>query len=148
MSSRTKPEGPTELSFGGVVVRGQPPEVVTIVPHKRRTLALPKGGANPDERPEETALREVREETGITARIREPLGEVHYTYRRGGRTIEKTVRYFLCEYVSGTTDDHDHEVDEARWMPLGEAVRRLTFPGERRMVRMAASRLARERPDR
>jgi 8-oxo-dGTP pyrophosphatase MutT (NUDIX family) len=148
MSSDEPSNDERELSYGGVVVRGDPPEVVTIVPRRRRTVALPKGGANPSESPEDTALREVREETGVVATARGELGEVDYTYRRGGRTIHKTVRFFLCDYVSGSTDDHDHEVDEARWMPIDEALRRLTFPGERRMVRIAARRLARARTDR
>jgi 8-oxo-dGTP pyrophosphatase MutT (NUDIX family) len=135
-----------EFSYGGVVVRGD--EVVTIRPRGRRTLALPKGGANPDESGEQTALREVREEAGVVATVRGELGDVNYWYQRQGRKIYKTVRFYLCDYVSGDTADHDHEVDEASWVPLDEALQRLSFRGEREMVRRAARRLARERADR
>jgi 8-oxo-dGTP pyrophosphatase MutT (NUDIX family) len=135
-----------EFSYGGVVVRGD--EVVTIRPRGRRTLALPKGGANPDESGEQTALREVREEAGVVATVRAELGDVNYWYQRQGRKIYKTVRFYLCDYVSGDTADHDHEVDEATWVPVEEALQRLSFRGEREMVRRAAKRLARDRADR
>jgi 8-oxo-dGTP pyrophosphatase MutT (NUDIX family) len=130
-----------EVSFGGVVVRGD--DVIVIVPRgRRRVLGLPKGGANAGERPEQTAAREVREETGITASVRERLGQVDYSYRRGGRPIAKTVHFYLCMFEHGDTADHDHEVDDARWMPLADARRRLTYPGERAMIERALSILA------
>jgi 8-oxo-dGTP pyrophosphatase MutT (NUDIX family) len=130
-----------EVSYGGVVVRGD--DVMVIVPRgRRRVLGLPKGGPMAGERPEQTAAREVREETGITATVRERLGQVDYTYRRGGRPIEKTVHFYLCEFEDGDTADHDHEVDDARWMPLAEARRRLSYPGERAMIARALSILA------
>jgi 8-oxo-dGTP diphosphatase len=130
-----------EVSYGGVVVRGD--EVIVIVPRgRRRILGLPKGGANAGERPEETAAREVREETGITVTVRERLGQVDYTYRRGGRPIAKTVHFYLCEFEEGDTADHDHEVDDARWMPLADARYRLSYPGERAMIDRALSIIA------
>ena len=130
-----------ELSFGGVVVRGD--EVVTIVPRGKRVLALPKGGADADETGEQTAVREVREEAGVNATVRAELGEVTYWYRRSGRSVRKTVRFFLCDYVSGSTDDHDHEVEEARWIPLAEAEKSLAYPGEREMIARARQVLSR-----
>jgi 8-oxo-dGTP pyrophosphatase MutT (NUDIX family) len=130
-----------ETSYGGVVVRGD--DVIVIVPRGRhRVLGLPKGGPVAGERPEETAAREVREETGITATVTERLGQVDYTYRRGGRRILKTVHFFLCRFEAGDTADHDHEVDDARWMPLREARHRLSYPGERAMIDRALSILA------
>ena len=103
----------TEVSYGGVVVRGD--EVIVIVPRgRRRVLGLPKGGQDPGESPEQTAAREVREETGITVTVRDRLGQVDYTYRRSGRRIDKTVHFFLCVFEDGDTADHDHEVDDAR----------------------------------
>ncbi|MEZ0293860.1 MAG: NUDIX hydrolase [Solirubrobacteraceae bacterium] len=126
------------MSYGGVVVRGD--EMIVIVPRgRRRVLGLPKGGPMEGETPEQTAAREVREETGITARVRERLGQVDYTYRRGGRNVAKTVHFYLCLFEAGDTADHDHEVDDARWMPLREARRRLSYPGERAMVERALS---------
>jgi 8-oxo-dGTP pyrophosphatase MutT (NUDIX family) len=130
-----------EISYGGVVVRGA--DVVVIVPRgRRRILGLPKGGALQGERPEQAAAREVREETGVVASVGERLGQVDYTYRRGGRFVAKTVHFYLCEFETGDTADHDHEVDDARWMPLADARRRLSYPGERAMIDRALSILA------
>jgi 8-oxo-dGTP pyrophosphatase MutT (NUDIX family) len=130
-----------ETSYGGVVVRGD--DVMVIVPRgRRRVLGLPKGGRNPGESPQQTAAREVREETGITARVRDLLGHVDYSYRRSGRQVYKTVHFYLCEFEAGDTADHDHEVVDARWMPLREARRRLSYPGERAMIERALSILA------
>jgi 8-oxo-dGTP pyrophosphatase MutT (NUDIX family) len=144
MSIRRRPGGtrPDELetSFGGVVVRGH--ETIVITPAGKRVTGLPKGGANTGESGEQTAAREVREETGVDVTVREPLGHVRYWYRRGGKRVLKTVHFYLCDYVGGDTADHDHEVDEARWMPLEQARAALSFPGEREMIERALSRLA------
>ena len=130
-----------ETSYGGVAIRGE--DVLVITPAgRRRITALPKGGPQRGESGEQTAGREVREETGVNVEVREPLGDVSYVYRRGGRRIHKTVHFYLCEFVSGSTDDHDHEVDEARWIPLEEARRALTYPGERELIERALSKLA------
>ena len=139
-----------EQSFGGVVVRGDAnnAEVVAIVPRGKNALALPKGGAEEGETGPETAQREVREETGVDAEYRAELGDVTYWYRRSGRSIRKTVRFYLFEYVSGSTDDHDHEVTEARWIPLRDAPQRLAYPGEREMAERAWRVLADSAPDR
>jgi 8-oxo-dGTP pyrophosphatase MutT (NUDIX family) len=128
-----------ETSYGGVVVRGDDVLVITPI-GKRRVTGLPKGGPNPGERPEQTAAREVREETGVTATVREFLGDVNYWYRRGGRRVYKTVHFYLCDYVAGSTDDHDHEVEDARWIPLAEAVSSLSYPGERALIERALSK--------
>jgi 8-oxo-dGTP pyrophosphatase MutT (NUDIX family) len=145
MSSERR-EALRELSFGGVVVRGSvadgTAEVVTIVPRGKTVLALPKGGADSDETGEQTAVREVREEAGVHATVRAELGDVTYWYRRSGRAVRKTVRFYLCDYVSGSTDDHDHEVEEARWVPLAEAGTALAYPGEREMIARARRLLA------
>jgi 8-oxo-dGTP pyrophosphatase MutT (NUDIX family) len=135
----TDPRPLRETSYGGVVVRGDQLLVITPI-GKRRVVGLPKGGPNPGESPEETAAREVREETGVTATVREFLGDVNYWYRRGGRRVYKTVHFYLCDYVSGSTDDHDHEVEEARWIPLAEATSRLSYPGERALIERALSK--------
>jgi 8-oxo-dGTP pyrophosphatase MutT (NUDIX family) len=130
----------SETSFGGVVVRDA--QLLVITPAGKRVTGLPKGGPNRGETPEETAVREVREETGITATVREPLGDVRYWYRRGGRRVHKTVHFFLCDFVSGSTADHDHEVDEARWIPLADAAAVLSYSGERALIQSALSKLA------
>jgi 8-oxo-dGTP pyrophosphatase MutT (NUDIX family) len=137
-----------EFSAGGVVVRGE--DVIVIVPVKRgadgnRVLGLPKGHPDGDETPEQAATREVAEETGVTAEPVERLGEARYTYERKGRRVAKRVAFYLFEYRSGDLADHDHEIEEARWMPLEEAARTLTYAGERAMVQRALSRLASDR---
>jgi 8-oxo-dGTP pyrophosphatase MutT (NUDIX family) len=128
-----------ETSYGGVVLRADDVLVITPI-GKRRVTGLPKGGPNPGESGEQTATREVREETGVNATVREPLGAVNYWYRRGGRRVYKTVHFFLFDYVSGSTDDHDHEVEEARWIPLAEARTVLSYPGERALIERALPR--------
>jgi 8-oxo-dGTP pyrophosphatase MutT (NUDIX family) len=122
----------TETSYGGVVVRGG--ELLVITPAGKRVTGLPKGGRNEGETPEQAAAREVREETGVTATVSRPLGDVTYWYRRGGRRVRKTVHFFFCEYVTGSTADHDHEVDDARWIPLASARETLSYPGERALI--------------
>src|SRR5256885_13595528 len=90
-----------ETSYGGVVIRGD--DVLVITPTgKRRVTGLPKGGANQGETGEQAATREVREETGVNATLRGPLGDVNYWYRRGGRRVHKTAHFFLVEFVAGS----------------------------------------------
>jgi 8-oxo-dGTP pyrophosphatase MutT (NUDIX family) len=140
-----------ELSAGGVVVRGD--EVVVIVPTRRafdgsRVLALPKGHIDPGETPLTAAEREVREETGIEAEAVRELGEARYWYRRDGKTIPKSVTFFLFRYLGGDTKDHDEEVEEARWIGLVQAQTALTHAAEREMVGRALAFLEEERKDR
>jgi len=137
-----------ERSAGGVVVKDG--QVLVVVPKRRAAngatvLGLPKGHIDGDETAEEAARREVREEGGVEAELLEPLGDVRYHYKRGGRLVEKHVRFFLFRYVSGTPEDHDHEIIEARWMSLSDAAARLTYPGERKMVGAALSKTRADR---
>ena len=128
-----------ERSYGGVVVRDG--EVLVITPAGRsRVRTLPKGGANAGESEQTTALREVREETGVEARVLERLGDVEYWYRRGGLRVFKTVGFYRSDYLSGDTADHDDEVEEARWLALEAARTELTYPGERRIIERALSK--------
>jgi 8-oxo-dGTP pyrophosphatase MutT (NUDIX family) len=144
MSTDPRIRDGVETSYGGVTVRGG--ELLVITPAgRRRITALPKGGPRAGESGRDTAAREVREETGVTVDVGERLGEVSYVYRREGRRIRKVVHFFLCTFVSGSTDDHDHEVDDARWIPLEQALTALTYEGERRLVARAISRLATKR---
>jgi 8-oxo-dGTP pyrophosphatase MutT (NUDIX family) len=144
MSSKRRRRGKArEISAGGVVVRGElavdDEQVVVIIPTRRapdgsRVLALPKGHVDPGETDLQAAEREVLEETGIIAEPVHELGEARYWYRRDGRTIAKSVFFYLFTYVGGDTDDHDDEVEEARWIGLRDAQTALTHTGEREMV--------------
>jgi 8-oxo-dGTP pyrophosphatase MutT (NUDIX family) len=141
MSTDPRMRDGIETSFGGVAVRGD--DVLVITPAgRRRVTALPKGGPRAGESGRDAAAREVREETGVVVDVGEKLGEVSYVYRRDGRRIRKIVHFYLCSFVSGSTVDHDQEVDDARWMPLEQALTALTYDGERRLIARAISRLA------
>ena len=124
--------------------------MIVIVPVKRaadgsRVVGLPKGHLDGHETPEEAARREVAEETGVQADLIEQLGDVTYTYERRGRSVDKVVRFYLFEYRSGDVADHDHEIEEARWVPVDEAVEQLSYEGERAIVRRALSRRPQDR---
>jgi len=128
-------------------VRGE--EMIVIVPVKRasdgrRVLGLPKGHLDGDETPEEAARREVAEETGVQAELVDELGDVTYNYERKGRLVEKMVRFYLFEYRSGDVADHDHEIEDARWVPMREAAEQLSYDGEREVVQRALSRRAQD----
>ena len=106
------------------------------------TWTLPKGTPNAGESTEQTALREVAEETGLEVRIVEPLPSIEYAFAKDGTRIRKTVHYFLMEPVGGDLSRHDHEFADVRWVPFDEAAALLTFQTERDLVATAAGRLA------
>jgi len=139
-----------EFSAGGVVVDGAGRTVV-IVPTRRAAdgsmvLALPKGHPEQGEIAPDAAARELREEAGVEADLVEKLGEVRYWYQRDGRRVAKVVAFFLFRYVAGSPADHDHEVEEARWVDLAEAATTLTYTGEREMARRALAQGVASRP--
>jgi 8-oxo-dGTP pyrophosphatase MutT (NUDIX family) len=144
----SRPRAPQETSAGGVVVRGEPgrEQVVAIVPTRRApdgslVLGLPKGHIDPGEDALQAATREVREEAGVVAEWIGDLGEVRYWYRRDGRTVCKSVVFFLFRYVSGEISEHDDEVVEARWIDLRGAASELSYDGERGMIERAIALL-------
>ena len=104
------------------------------------TWSLPKGTPDGDETPEETALREVNEETGLEVRILDTIGDIHYRFVRDGRRIDKTVHYYLMEATGGDLADHDHEFEEVRWFELGEAEARDALPDRARHPRPGPAR--------
>ncbi|MEX2159774.1 MAG: NUDIX hydrolase [Dehalococcoidia bacterium] len=139
-----------EISAGGVIYRGQPgaTEVCLISTQDGKAWQLPKGIIEPGEEPEVAAQREVQEETGLLGELVKPLDKIEYWYvwneDAGPVRVHKYVDFFLFRYVSGFTDDHDDEVDEARWYPLEEADKTLSFDGERRVMRLAAKEIEAE----
>ena len=133
-----------EFSAGGLVIRnlrGRPHLAVVRV--REQILALPKGHPEPGESSEDAALREVREETGLQATPVEKLGDIRYWYARDGQRVVKVVSFFLFRYRSGRLEDHDHEVEEALWIPLAEAPERLAYKSEKEIAATALSRVAR-----
>ena len=141
--------GPREkTSAGGVVVRTNGgTQVCLIRPTGRSVWGLPKGGIEAGETPPQAAVREVAEETGIDGVVDAELGSIDYTFysREEGGRIHKTVHYFLMHATGGDTANHDHEVSEARWVRLKEALRLMTYPNEREMVRRATDVLGEQR---
>lgn len=136
----------TEVSAGGVAFRESAGtfDVALIRTHEGR-WQLPKGWIEGQEAPEAAALREVREEAGILGEIVGPLDTIEYwfrsTYDPEPARVHKFVHFFLLRATGGSTDDHDHEVTEARWVPIEEAERMLDFKDERRMVALARQAL-------
>ncbi len=130
------------FSAGGVVIRHgeHGPELVLGLRRRDRrnaTWALPKGTPDGDETPEQTALREVTEETGLRVRIVDSIGDIRYRFVRDGHRIDKTVHYYLMEVTGGDLADHDHEFDDVRWFAVGEADAVMRFPTERDIVARA-----------
>ena len=140
-----------EFSAGGILVKrikGRP-HVAAIRPQGKPEglWALPKGNLDPGESPAETAVREVREETGVEGRLVEKLGDVKYTYtRRNGVRVFKVVSFYLLTAGRGRLGEIEErmriEVADARWLPLDEAPRLLAYGGEREMARKALDRFA------
>ena len=133
-------------SAGGVVVSAEGNRASLVVGMRRRgrdavTWTLPKGTPDAGETVEETALREVGEETGLQVRIVEPLRAIEYDFVQDGTRIHKTVHYFLMEPTGGDLAAHDHEFEKVRWVPFDEAGSLLTFATERELVAEAQDRL-------
>ncbi len=105
------------------------------------TWTLPKGTPDAGESVEETALREVGEETGLEVRIIEPLPSIEYAFVQDGTRIQKTVHYFLMEQTGGDLSRHDHEFERVRWVFFDEAPALLSFATERDLVAAAAARI-------
>lgn len=132
-----------QASAGGVTFRhnGDQVEVALISVGKDRRWQLPKGMINPQEATEVGALREVREETGLTASVVKLIDKVeywYYAYEKGERIrFHKFVYFYLMRYVSGVVTDHDFEVNEARWFEIETAIQTLSFKSEQNIVTKA-----------
>ena len=137
-----------QVSAGGVIVRraqGRCEVCLILRDRHGRAWGLPKGHVEAGEDPAATAMREVREETGLMGEILHPLDTIAYQFREPerGHRVAKTVHFFLMCSTGGRLDDHDAETVEARWLPLDEAVATVTYENERRVLEQAKQLLAR-----
>jgi len=128
-----------EISAGGIVYRRREGAIEVVLIRVGQKWCLPKGQVEAREGLRDTARREVREETGLEGRIESKLGDVSYWYTRRDREgelvrVAKRVHFYQVAYLSGSVDDHDHEVDEARWFPIESALSVLNFASERDLV--------------
>ncbi|TME93243.1 MAG: NUDIX hydrolase [Chloroflexi bacterium] len=131
----------TAIAAGGVVMRRRNDdwEVVLAGRQSDGTWVFPKGTPDRGESIEETAEREVREETGLDVRILRPLGQTDYWFAAPGERVHKFVHFFLMEPTGGDLSAHDHEYDEVRWVPLAEARRMLSFDTYREVLDRAVA---------
>ncbi|HZD86312.1 MAG TPA: NUDIX hydrolase [Gemmatimonadaceae bacterium] len=132
-----------QVSAGGVVFRGDKGkiEVVIISVGGQNRWQLPKGTVEKGESPETAAVREAREEAGVSSEVVQLIETIEYWYaglENGIRVrFHKRVHFFLLRYLSGDTKDHDWEVNEARWVPIDDATSQLAFDNERRVMERA-----------
>ena len=136
-----------EISAGGFVIgtREGTPQVALIARRDRRdrlVWSLPKGHIEPGETPEEAAVREVLEETGIRGSIVASLGTIDFWFMSDDRRIHKTVHHFLLTALDGELSDADPEVAEVAWVPLDDVAERLAHADERQLVDLARQALA------
>lgn len=153
-SSKRK-QSKTEVSAGGIVYKEQDGRIfiLMIFPAKRKDSVktsnfkpewtFPKGwvGDHGDEMLEQSAVREVKEEGGVDAKIITKLGAVKYFFKWEGQNVFKTVHWFLMEYKSGDPADHDNEVGEVSWVPLEEVTFRLKYPTDKEIFEKAKQAL-------
>lgn len=134
------------MSAGGVVYREENDELLFALCGRTRTgtWSLPKGTPDEGESIEQTALREVREETGLEVEIEAELGHIEYWFTREAQTYHKLVHFFLMGERGGSFDDHDPEFDVVAWFSAAQALRSLTFETESGVLRRAIEALAKQ----
>ncbi len=120
--------------------------VALIATRNKTRWGLPKGAVTTGETSEAAALREVLEETGLHARIVKPLDTIEYYFRAGDALIQKTVDFYLMDYVGGELEPQLSEVDAVEWVELSAALRRASFDSERKLLEMVQQELVSRSP--
>ena len=128
-----------EFSAGGVVFKNGN---VLLIKNPSGIWTFPKGNIEPGEKPEETAVREVYEETGVKGEIVDYIGEIHYWYTLKGERIFKTVKYYLMKYKEGEPKP-SWEVKDAKFFPIEEAKKLLKYKGDKEIFKKALEKLKR-----
>lgn len=144
MAGATTRKSRNEHSAGGAVVavRDGVPHVALIATRGRTRWGLPKGAVTKGETSEEAALREVREETGIEARIVRLLDTIEYYFRAGDTLIHKRVDFYLMDYVAGELEPQLSEVDDVQWFELSSSLKKASFDSERKLLEMALEQVS------
>jgi len=142
-----RPKTVDEISAGGLVVDvvSTEPQALLISRYDRRERLIwsfPKGHIESGENSRQTAIREIREETGIVAEVLDPLGEIDFWFMADGRRIHKTVHHFLLVAVGGALSAEDPEVEFVEWLPLSAVRDRLAYADERDLLDKAGALLA------
>lgn len=131
----------TQVSSGGVIFRryNDMVEIAMVAVKGGDVWCLPKGLVEKGETPEETAMREVAEETGLRGKVIKKIGDISYWYYIRGENAKcrKTVHFYLMEYEGGSTDDHSWEVDKAAWFIMDEALNKVSYKGDRGILEKA-----------
>ncbi|MBI4098160.1 MAG: NUDIX domain-containing protein [Candidatus Levybacteria bacterium] len=126
-----------EFSAGGIVYRKSPKLQVLVCQHSQHHgWVFPKGligDKEKGEKKEETAVREVKEETGIEAEIEKALTPSEYWYQWEGEKVKKTVYFFIMRYIAGDTKDHDFEMEKVEWIDYNDVFNRLTYPSDKKI---------------
>src|SRR3989338_9251532 len=127
-----------EFSAGGIVVKKKKGdfEILVCQHSQHHGWVFPKGligDSIKGETKESTAIREVKEETGIIGKIIKPLEPITYWYQFEGQKIKKTVYYFLMEFKGGDISKHDHEMENVEWLPKEKVMERLTYPSDKKI---------------
>lgn len=141
-----------EVSAGGIVYRRSAGTIEVALIRTGKRWGLPKGHVEQGEGIQEAACREVLEETGLEGEVVEKLGDISYRYaykKAGGELVRvfKRVHFYLLRWSKGEAHGHDYEVDEARWFGLEEALEKLTYPTEQKMIRHAMAMIDKEQTE-
>ena len=141
MAKKSKSRVERLVSAGGVVYRQESGRLEVVLCGREQPVrwSLAKGTPNPGETMEGTALREVREETGLEVRVEAPIGSINYWFAdpQGAVHYHKTVHFYLMVPMGGNTQDHDPEFEVVQWFPADEALHALTYANEAEVLRQA-----------